>query len=75
MEAFPGGERFIRCRACEEALDRPKIVPQAKYGIVPTNFGALLRVCGGCKQLWLGYMQELPKGGHKIIMKMIDKEL
>ncbi len=75
MIAFSGGERFLRCRKCEEALSKPKIVGQAKYALTPTNFGALVRKCMGCKQLWLGYMQELPTGGHKIILKMIDKEL
>jgi len=75
MKAFPGGERFLRCRACEEALGRLKAVPQEKYGLMPTSFGAILRTCRGCGQLWLGYMQMLPNSQHKIIMKMIDKEL
>lgn len=75
MKAFPGGERFIRCRKCEDVLGRPKIVEQEKYALVPTRFGALVRVCKRCSQLWLGYMQMLPNDGHKIILKMIDKEL
>lgn len=75
MKAFPGGGRFIRCRKCEDVLSQPRCVRQEKYALVPTNFGALVRVCRGCGQLWLGYMQELPKGGYKIIMKMIDREL
>lgn len=73
MTAIPGNPA-LRCRKCEDVLGRPKCVTQEKYALVPTKFGALVRVCNGCGQLWLGYMQMLPKGGHKIIMKMIDKE-
>ncbi len=74
MRAFPGNPGLY-CRKCEEILGKPKVVKQENYSLVPTSFGALVRRCSGCKQLWLGYMQVLPKGGHKIILKMIDKEL
>ncbi len=74
MRAFPGNTALY-CRKCEDVLGRPKCVDQEKYALVPTKFGALVRRCIGCGQLWLGYMQELPNAGRKIIMKMIDKEL
>ena len=74
MRAFPGNPALY-CRRCEDILSRPKIVKQVRYALMPTRFGALVRRCVGCGQLWLGYMQMLPNGGHKIIMKMIDKEL
>jgi uncharacterized Zn finger protein len=69
------GDFSLRCRKCEGRLSRPKCVDQEKYAIVPTSFGAIVRSCKECGQLWLGYMQELPNGEHKIILKKIDKEL
>ena len=69
------GDFSLRCRKCEGRLGRPKSVDPEKYGLVPNKFGAYVRVCSECGQLWLGYMQELPKGDLKIILKMIDKEL
>ena len=76
MKAIPGDES-IRCRKCEDRLSNITYVDPSKYGLVPNRFGAILRKClaKDCGQLWLGYMQELPKGGTKIIMKMIDKRL
>jgi hypothetical protein len=74
MKAIPGNEA-LRCRKCEGQLSKPKIVNQEKYPIVPTRFGAIVRNCMECEQLWLAWMQETPKGGQKIVMKMIDKEL
>ncbi len=74
MDAVPGNPALY-CRKCEGVLGRPKIADQEKYGLVPTAFGAIVRRCGSCYQLWLGYMQIFPKGSHKIILKMIDKEL
>lgn len=68
------GDFSLRCRRCEGRLSRPKCVDQTKYAIVPTGFGAIVRRCSECYQLWLGYMQELPNGGQKIILKRIDKE-
>ena len=69
------GDFSLRCRKCEGRLGRSKIVDQHTYALVPTNFGALVRRCNECYQLWLGYMQMFPKGEQKIILKMIDKEL
>ena len=69
------GDPSLRCRRCEARLSRAKCVDQEKYALVPTKFGAIVRVCKECGQLWLGYMQESPKGGNKIILKKIDKEL
>jgi len=74
MRAVPGNH-LVRCRRCEEILSVPRHVEPEKYGVVPTKYGAIVRHCGHCGQLWLGYMQTLPKGGYKIIMKKIDKEL
>ena len=74
MEAFQGNPA-LRCRKCEGQLSASKCVDPEKYGLVPNKFGAILRVCKDCVQLWLGYMQEDSKGGQKIILKMIDKEL
>lgn len=76
MKAIPGSPA-LRCRKCEDMLGKPKCVNQEKYALVPTTFGALVRKCMAkdCGQLWLGYMQISPKGGKKIILKMIDKEL
>lgn len=65
----------LRCRKCESKLGRPRKVLALKYGLVPNRHGAIIRDCTGCKQLWLGYVQELPNGNMKIILKMIDKEL
>lgn len=65
----------LRCRKCEGVLGKPWCVDQEKYGLVPTLHGAILRRCSECYQLWLGYIQELPNGGMKIILKMVDKEL
>ncbi len=69
------GDFSIRCRKCEGRLGKPKCVDQATYGLVPSKYGAIVRRCNECYQLWLGWMQEDPKGGRKIILKMIDKEL
>lgn len=69
------GDFSLRCRKCEARLSRIKYVDQNKYAIVPTNYGAFVRTCKECGQLWLGYMQESPKGNWKIILKKIDKEL
>ncbi len=69
------GDYSLRCRKCEGRLGRPKIVEQNNYALVPNEFGAIVRRCSECYQLWLGYMQMFPKGGQKIILKMIDKEL
>jgi len=74
MKAVPGNPALY-CRKCEGVLGRPKIVDQEKYALVPTKFGAIVRMCKDCRQLWLGYMQTLPNDGHKIILKMIDKVL
>lgn len=74
MRAIPGNEA-LRCRKCEGQLSRPKIAEQEKYALVPTKFGAVVRNCMECHQLWLAWMQMLPNDGHKIIMKRIDKEL
>lgn len=65
----------LRCRKCEGVLGKPGCVDQEKYNLVPTRHGAILRRCSECYQLWLGYIQELPNGGMKIILKMVDKEL
>ena len=65
----------LRCRKCEGVLGKPKCVDQEKYGLVPTCHGAIIRRCTDCYQLWLGYVQNLPNGGMKIILKMVDKEL
>lgn len=74
MKAFPGNPA-VYCTKCEDVLGVPKRVDPEKYALVPTKFGAVVRMCKGCEQLWLGYMQELPDAGHKIILKMIDKML
>ena len=63
------------CRKCEAALSKPRLAQQEKYNIVPTWHGAVIRTCTGCYQLWLGYVQQLPNQGIKIILKMVDKEL
>ena len=65
----------LRCRKCEGELGKPKCVDQEKYHIVPTSHGEVVRRCSECHQLWLGYIQELPNHGIKIILKMIDKLL
>lgn len=65
------GDFSLRCRKCEGRLGRPQRVDQDKYALVPTEFGAIVRICKECGQWWLGYMQ----GGQKIMLKMIDKEL
>ena len=69
------GDQTLRCPACEAHLGKPKIVKQEPYNLVPTKYGAVVRRCTDCYQLWLGYMVELPNHGLKIILKMIDKEL
>lgn len=74
MKTIPG-DYTLRCRKCEGRLGRPKIVDQDKYNLVSTKYGAIVRICLECKQLWLGWMQELPNHKLKIILKMIDKEL
>ena len=68
----------LRCVKCESVLGKPQIVDRDKvveYGIVLNRHGAILRRCTECYQLWLGYVQELPNGAMKIIMKRVDKEL
>jgi len=74
--AIPGDDR-LRCRKCEYFLSLPKKVNPTAYGIVANKHGAVARKCmnDDCNQLWLGYVQELPKGTFKIILKMIDKLL
>jgi hypothetical protein len=74
MRAVPGNQA-IRCRKCEGQIGRFKRVDQNKYALVPTDFGAIVRKCLECNQLWLAWMQLLPNNGQKIVMKMIDKEL
>lgn len=74
MEAVPGNPA-IRCRKCEGWLSAPRNADQNKYALVPTKYGAFVRTCKECGQLWLGYMLLLPKDEWKIILKMIDKEL
>ena len=68
----------LRCVRCEGVLGKPQVVPREKietYGIVPNRHGAILRRCTECYQLWVGYVQEMPNFGIKIILKRIDKEL
>lgn len=65
----------VKCVKCEAPLGRPKKVDPERYNLVPNKHGAVVRVCGDCGQLWLGYVQELQNGGIKIIMKSIDKVL
>jgi hypothetical protein len=67
----------LYCARCEGVLGKPKCVDREKiekYGIVPTEHGAVVRRCTECYQLWLGYIQLLPNHRMKIIMKRIDKE-
>ena len=74
QEQYPS----VYCRKCESVLGKPQVVEKKKiveYGIVANEHGAVLRRCPNCIQLWLGYMQEFPKGSMKIILKMVDKEL
>jgi len=69
---FPG-DYTLRCRACEAQLDRPVAVEPSKYGVTPNKHGAVIRQCKACKQLWLGYVQQLPNLNIKVCMKMVDK--
>ena len=71
---FPG-DYTLRCRACEAQLGPPKTAEAAKYGLVENKHGAVVRMCSGCHQLWLGFVQQLPNLGLKVCMKMIDKLL
>jgi len=74
--AIPGDDR-LRCRKCESYLSIPKKVNPIDYALVENRHGAVVRKCidEECSQLWLGYVQELPNGTFKIILKMIDKVL
>lgn len=72
--AIPGDDR-LRCRKCEGFLNIPQRVKPAVFGLVENKHGAVVRKCMNpdCEQFWLSYVQELPKGAFKIILKMIDK--
>ena len=68
-------DQTLRCRACEAHLGKPMIVEQEKYNLVPTKYGAVVRTCTECSQIWLSYVVELRDHRLKIVLKMIDKEL
>lgn len=69
------GDDRVRCRVCEGFLSVPQKVKASRYGIVENKYGCAVRKCmnEACNQFYVGYMQELPNGGIKIILKMIDK--
>jgi hypothetical protein len=69
------GNPGLRCRKCEDWLDTPTQIQidHVKHGIQPNRHGVVIRQCLGCKQRWLGYVQELPNCKMKIILKKVDK--
>ena len=46
------GDPSLRCRKCEARLSNAKRVDPAVYGIVPTEHGAIIRICTECHPLW-----------------------
>jgi hypothetical protein len=71
------GDYRLRCRVCEGWLSMPQKTKAERYNIVENKHGAVVRKCmnDNCNQFWLGYVQELPNGGIRMTLKMIDKPL